>query len=126
MCSPSIGPKDLRVIPRGPVYSLSPQWWRNEEANRVSLPILVSPWSTISAASPMVSGKRLASSVPLRLPHTCSDRVQVVGVGRKPLDQPVALALDERLHGPAAVGRQSVPDEGDLVAVEVTVVGIKD
>jgi hypothetical protein len=36
-------PKDLRVIPRGSDYSLSPQWRRNEKANRVSLPILVSP-----------------------------------------------------------------------------------
>ena len=48
------------------------------------------------------------------------DRVEVVGVRRKSLDhQPVTLALDECLHGSAAVRRQSVPDEGDLVAVEM-------
>src|SRR5674476_1597820 len=43
------------------------------------------------------------------------DRIQVGGVGRKPLDhQPSSLVLDEGLHGSAAVGRESVPDEGDL------------
>jgi len=46
--------KDLREIPRRPVHSFSPHWRRNERVNRVSFPILLSPSSTISAASPMV------------------------------------------------------------------------
>jgi hypothetical protein len=50
------------------------------------------------------------------------DRIEVGGVGRKPLDhQPVALALEEGLHLVAPVRRESVPDQGDLVAVEVAV-----
>ena len=49
------------------------------------------------------------------------DRIEVVGIRREPFDhQPVTLALDEGLHGPAAVRREPVPDEGDLVAVEVS------
>jgi hypothetical protein len=50
------------------------------------------------------------------------DGVEVIGVGREAFDhQPVTLALDEPLHGPTAVGRQAVPDEGGFVAVEVAV-----
>jgi len=50
------------------------------------------------------------------------DRIEVGGVGGKSFDhQPRPLFLEEGLHGPAAVRRESVPDEGDLVAVQVTV-----
>ncbi len=81
-----------------------------------------SPWSTISSASPIVSRQRLASSPPFRLPQILFDRVEVGGVGRETFDdQPLALLLDEALHRPAAVGGKSVPDQGDLVAVEVAV-----
>ena len=48
------------------------------------------------------------------------DRVEVGGVSREPFDdQPFSLLLEEGLHDPAAMGRKSVPDEGDLVAVKV-------
>jgi hypothetical protein len=50
------------------------------------------------------------------------DRIQVGGVGRKSLDyQSVTLRLEEGLHSFAAVRRESVPDQGHLVAVEVAV-----
>ena len=48
------------------------------------------------------------------------DRIEVGGVARQPFDhQPLPLLLDEGLHDPAAVGRKSVPDESDPVAVQV-------
>ena len=50
------------------------------------------------------------------------DRIEIGGVARQPLDdQPLPLLPEEGLHGPAAVGRKPVPDEGDPVAVQMAV-----
>ena len=50
------------------------------------------------------------------------DRVEVIGVGRKPLDdQPMSLVRYEALHCFAAVRGEPVPDERDLVTAQMTV-----
>ena len=54
-------------------------------------------------------------------PHLL-DRVEVGGIAREPLDdQPPPLLPEEGLHGPTAMGRRSVPDERDLVAIQMAV-----
>lgn len=83
------------------------------------------------AAEPLVDDVRsLADGVraqvgefsALQVPLHLLDRVAVVGVGREGLDdQPVSVGEKEPLHGPAAVGGEPVPDERDLVAVEMVV-----
>ena len=49
------------------------------------------------------------------------DRVEVGGVAGQPLDaQPMALLMQVLLHGPALVGGQAIPDQGGLLAAQVT------
>jgi hypothetical protein len=48
------------------------------------------------------------------------DRVEIGRVGGDSLDdQTGTLGVEERVHPPAAVTGQAVPDQGDLVAVEL-------
>src|SRR5579863_3335950 len=66
-------------------------------------------------------GTEIGEFAVLQIAPYLLDRVQVGGIGRKPLDhQPVSLALEKGLHRSAAMRRKSVPDQGDLVAVEMT------
>ena len=77
--------------------------------------------STISSASSMVSRQQIGKFAALEIAPDLFDRIEVGGITRKPLDhQPSSLSLEEGLHVSAAVRRESVPNEGDLVAVEVT------
>src|SRR5665213_995731 len=67
-------------------------------------------------------GTEIGELAVLQIAPDLFDRIQVGGVGRKPLDhQPSSLALEEGLHSSAAVRRESVPDQGDLVTAEMTV-----
>ena len=48
------------------------------------------------------------------------DRIEVGSVGREPFDyQPSSLHCDEGPHCSASMRRESVPNDGDLVTVEV-------
>ena len=48
------------------------------------------------------------------------DRVEIGRVGAKSLDdQPGTLGVEERVHLSAAVAGQTVPDQGDLVTIEL-------
>ena len=98
-------------------------WRSSAKHSSVSLATRSSPSHAACIASSMVSGQRLASSVPVTLPPQAFDRVEFGGVGGQAFDaQPAAAGGDEGGHVAAAVAGQSVPVQGGLgVPAEVGV-----
>ena len=79
--------------------------------SRASLPMRSRPVSAIASTSAIVSRHRLASSVDLRLPKTCSVGFSS-GVAWQAFDgQPRALLVDPVSHAPTAMGRQAIPQQ---------------
>ena len=67
-------------------------------------------------------GAQVGQLAALEIAPDLFDRVEVIGVGRKPLDdQPMSLVRYEALHCFAAVRGEPVPDERDIVTAQMTV-----